>query len=110
MDTGFINAHPHLLKAPPAVDESGRILEYIAETTVNKPNGERPTALRPFDKLPELDLSEPLPRGSRDDLLEFGPQKWAEKIRKQDALAVTDTTFRDAHQSLLATQIGREHV
>ena len=39
VDTGFINAHPHLLKAPPAVDESGRILEYIAETTVNKPNG-----------------------------------------------------------------------
>ena len=105
VDTGFINAHPHLLKAPPAVDESGRILEYIAETTVNKPNGERPTALRPFDKLPELDSSEPLPRGSRDDLLEFGPQKWAEKIRKQHALMVTDTTFRDAHQSLLATRV-----
>ena len=105
VDTGFINAHPHLLKAPPAVDESGRILEYIAETTVNKPNGKRPTALRPFDKLPELDLSEPLPRGSRDDLLEFGPQKWAEKIRQQDALMVTDTTFRDAHQSLLATRV-----
>ena len=105
VNTGFISDHPDLLKAPPAVDESGRILEYIAETTVNKPNGTRPTALRPFDKLPELDLSEPLPRGSRDDLLEFGPQKWAEKIRQQNALMVTDTTFRDAHQSLLATRV-----
>ncbi|HCG47233.1 MULTISPECIES: pyruvate carboxylase [Corynebacterium] len=105
VDTGFITDHPELLKAPPAVDESGRILDYIADVTVNKPNGKRPTSLRPFDKLPKLDHGQPLPRGSRDDLLELGPQKWAEKIRKQDALAVTDTTFRDAHQSLLATRV-----
>ena len=105
VDTGFINDHPELLKAPPAVDESGRILDYIADVTVNRPNGKRPTSLRPFDKLPTLDHGQPLPRGSRDELLELGPQKWSEKIRKQDALAVTDTTFRDAHQSLLATRV-----
>ena len=105
VDTGFITEHPDLLKAPPAVDESGRILEYIADVTVNKPNGDRPTALRPFDKLPKFNAEEPLPRGSRDDLLELGPQKYAEKIRAQDPLMVTDTTFRDAHQSLLATRV-----
>lgn len=105
VDTGFINDHPDLLKAPPATDEPGRIVEYIADVTVNRPNGERPTSLRPFDKLPTLDKQEPLPKGSRDELLELGPKAWAEKIRKQDALAVTDTTFRDAHQSLLATRV-----
>ena len=105
VDTGFIPEHPDLLKAPPAVDESGRIIDYIADVTVNKPNGERPTKLRPFDKIPTFDRSQPLPRGSRDELLELGPKKWAEKIRAQSALAVTDTTFRDAHQSLLATRV-----
>ncbi|HCG2963057.1 TPA: pyruvate carboxylase [Corynebacterium striatum] len=105
VDTGFIPEHPDLLKAPPAVDESGRIIDYIADVTVNKPNGERPTKLRPFDKIPTFDKSQPLPRGSRDELLELGPKKWAEKIRAQSALAVTDTTFRDAHQSLLATRV-----
>ncbi|WP_288747803.1 pyruvate carboxylase [uncultured Corynebacterium sp.] len=105
VDTGFISEHPDLLKAPPAVDESGRILEYIADVTVNKPNGDRPTALRPFDKLPKFNAEEPLPRGSRDDLLELGPQKYAEQIRAKDSLMVTDTTFRDAHQSLLATRV-----
>lgn len=87
------------------MDESGRIIDYIADVTVNKPNGERPTKLRPFDKIPTFDKSQPLPRGSRDELLELGPKKWAEKIRAQSALAVTDTTFRDAHQSLLATRV-----
>lgn len=105
VDTGFIPTHPDLLKAPPAVDESGRIIDYIADVTVNQPNGARPTSLRPFDKLPEFDRHSELPRGSRDELRELGPKAWAEKIRKQDALGVTDTTFRDAHQSLLATRV-----
>ncbi len=40
-------------------------------------SGERPTKLRPFDKIPTFDKSQPLPRGSRDELLELGPKKWA---------------------------------
>ena len=106
IDTGFIANHPDLLKAPPASDEPGRILDYLAETTVNRPNGERPTPLRPFDKLPERSHRDSdLPRGSRDELRELGPKGFAEKLRAQEALAVTDTTFRDAHQSLLATRV-----
>ncbi|APT93134.1 pyruvate carboxylase [Corynebacterium phocae] len=105
VDTGFIENHPDLLKAPHAVDETGRIIDYIADVTVNQPNGPCPTALRPHEKIPPFQRGEELPRGSRDDLLELGPKAWAEKIRKQDALAVTDTTFRDAHQSLLATRV-----
>ncbi|WPF66609.1 MULTISPECIES: pyruvate carboxylase [unclassified Corynebacterium] len=102
--TSFIADHPWLLQAPPADDEPSRILDYLADVTVNKPHGARPTDLNPLDKLPELS-DEPLQRGSRDELLHLGPQRFAEKLRAQDALAVTDTTFRDAHQSLLATRV-----
>ncbi|MCF4006019.1 pyruvate carboxylase [Corynebacterium uropygiale] len=104
ISTGFIAEHPWLLSAPGADDEPGRLLDFLADVTVNKPHGERPTDLRPQTKLPEL-VDDPLPRGSRDELLELGPVKFAEKLRQQEALAVTDTTFRDAHQSLLATRI-----
>ncbi|MCT2251788.1 pyruvate carboxylase [Corynebacterium sanguinis] len=104
VNTNFIADHPHLLEAPAAADEIGRILDYVGHVTVNQPNGPRPTNIAPSKKLPERDYGE-LPRGSRDDLLELGPEKWAQKLREQTALGVTETTFRDAHQSLLATRI-----
>lgn len=104
ISTSFIADHPWLLQAPPADDEPSRILDYLANMTVNKPHGPRPTDLMPVDKLPELPTGE-LKRGSRDRLLQLGPKKFAEELRAQDALAVTDTTFRDAHQSLLATRV-----
>ncbi|WP_244288087.1 pyruvate carboxylase [Corynebacterium godavarianum] len=104
INTGYIAAHPFLLEAPPAADDAGRILDYLANVTVNKPNGPRPTTIRPSKKLPTTEYSD-TPRGSRDELLELGPKKWAEKLRNQTALGVTETTFRDAHQSLLATRI-----
>ena len=104
INTGFIADHPHLLDAPPATDDAGKILNYLATITVNQPNGPRPSDLRPSKKLPVQEYGE-RPRGSRDELLELGPVKWAEKLRNQTALGVTETTFRDAHQSLLATRI-----
>ena len=104
INTGFIADHSHLLEAPAAADDAGKILDYVASVTVNQPNGARPTNIQPSKKLPELKYGE-MPRGSRNDLLELGPTKWAEKIRNQTALGVTETTFRDAHQSLLATRI-----
>ena len=104
INTNFIGEHPHLLEAPAAADDAGRILDYVASVTVNKPNGPLPTTIRPSKKLPELNYGD-APRGSREELLELGPRKWAEKLRSQTALGVTETTFRDAHQSLLATRI-----
>ena len=104
INTGFIADHPHLLEAPAAPDDAGKILDYLASVTVNQPNGARPTNIQPSKKLPEFNYGD-LPRGSRDDLLELGPKKWAEKLRNQTALGVTETTFRDAHQSLLATRV-----
>src|SRR5690606_22342310 len=56
-------------------------------------------------KLPELELSTPAPAGSRQRLQQLGPEGFARALREQKALAVTKTTFRDAHQSLLATRV-----
>ncbi|MCQ9369997.1 pyruvate carboxylase [Corynebacterium sp. 35RC1] len=104
ISTGFIAEHPWLLQAPPADDEQGRILDYLADITVNKPHGTRPAVVNPVEKLP-AEVPASLPRGSRDLLLQKGPAEFAKALRAQDALAVTDTTFRDAHQSLLATRV-----
>jgi pyruvate carboxylase len=59
----------------------------------------------PALKLPDVDLSVPAPAGSRQRLLELGPKGFAKALREQKQVAITDTTFRDAHQSLLATRV-----
>ncbi len=103
--TSFIEERPHLLTARPSADRGTRLLTYLARTTVNRPNGERPAVVEPVDKLPVCDLSEPAPDGSRQLLARLGPEGFARRLREQTAVAVTDTTFRDAHQSLLATRV-----
>jgi pyruvate carboxylase len=55
--------------------------------------------------LPKIDLTKEAPAGSRQQLLELGPKGFADALRSQVAVAITDTTFRDAHQSLLATRV-----
>ncbi|MGX1810018.1 pyruvate carboxylase [Nocardia sp. NPDC055321] len=103
--TSFIDERPQLLTLKSSADRGTKILNYLADVTVNKPHGSRPTAVYPHDKLPALDMTVPPPAGSRDRLLELGPEGFARALREQKALAVTDTTFRDAHQSLLATRV-----
>ncbi len=103
--TSFIDTHPQLLVARKSVDQGGQLLRYLAETTVNKPYGEPPVTLEPVTKLPPLSLEVPAPDGTRQQLLRFGPEEFARRLREQKEVAVTDTTFRDAHQSLLATRV-----
>jgi len=103
--TSFIEERPHLLTLRSSADRGTKILNYLADVTVNKPHGERPTAVYPHDKLPKIDLGVAPPDGSRQKLLALGPEGFAKALREQKALAVTDTTFRDAHQSLLATRV-----
>ena len=103
--TSFIEDRPHLLNARPSADRGTRLLNYLADVTVNKPNGPRPKVVEPADKLPKVDLRAPAPDGSRQLLAELGPEGFAARLRAQTAVAVTDTTFRDAHQSLLATRV-----
>ncbi len=103
--TSFIETHPQLLVARKSVDLGGQLLRYLAETTVNKPYGEPPVTLEPRTKLPPLSLDVPAPDGTRQLLLRVGPEEFARRLRAQHEVAVTDTTFRDAHQSLLATRV-----
>ncbi|MEU1982389.1 pyruvate carboxylase [Nocardia sp. NPDC019395] len=103
--TSFIDERPQLLSLREPADRGTKILNYLADITVNKPHGARPTAVYPHDKLPSIDLSVPPPDGSRQKLLTLGPEGFARALREQKAVGVTDTTFRDAHQSLLATRV-----
>ncbi|ORX08448.1 pyruvate carboxylase [Mycolicibacillus trivialis] len=103
--TAFIVERPHLLTARTSADRGTKILNYLADVTVNQPHGARPSTVYPHDKLPDIDLSVPPPSGSRQRLLELGPDGFARWLRGSPAVAVTDTTFRDAHQSLLATRV-----
>ncbi len=103
--TSFIEERPELLTARSSADRGTRLLTYLADVTVNQPHGERPHLVDPVSKLPTVDLTVPPPDGSRQRLLAAGPEAFAADLRARTALAVTDTTFRDAHQSLLATRV-----
>ncbi|MFE1398578.1 pyruvate carboxylase [Nocardiopsis dassonvillei] len=104
--TSFIEERPHLLTARPSADRGTRLLTYLADVTVNKPHGERPQLVDPATKLPPLpEPAGPPPPGSRQRLAELGPEGFARWLRESPSLGVTDTTFRDAHQSLLATRV-----
>ncbi|MFZ5871557.1 MAG: pyruvate carboxylase subunit B, partial [Actinomycetota bacterium] len=67
--------------------------------------GAAPVSVAPAEKLPDVDLDAEPPAGSRQRLQELGPDGFARALRDQARVAVTDTTFRDAHQSLLATRV-----
>ncbi|GAA4391207.1 pyruvate carboxylase [Tsukamurella soli] len=103
--TSFIEQRPELSTTRGSGDTASKILRYLADVTVNKPHGDRPTALYAADKLPVADLTAAPAEGSRDRLHRLGPARFAAELRAQSAIAVTDTTFRDAHQSLLATRV-----
>jgi pyruvate carboxylase len=105
LSTAFIEERPELLVTRASGDRGTKLLQYVGDVTVNRPYGPAPTALAPRDKLPAIDLAAPAPAGSRQRLLELGPAGFAAALRAQTAVAVTDTTFRDAHQSLLATRV-----
>ena len=106
VSTAFIEERPELLTTHAPADRGTKLLRWLAEVTVNKPWGEAPTHLDPGVKRPAgVDLAVPSPKGSRQRLLELGPEAFAADLRQRVRVEVTDTTFRDAHQSLLATRV-----
>ncbi|NLG48464.1 pyruvate carboxylase [Gordonia sp. (in: high G+C Gram-positive bacteria)] len=105
VDTGFIAEHPELLQGHTPADRGTRMLSFLADVTVNRPNGKAPSGVDPATKLPMMDPEHSIRGGSRQRLLKLGPEAFAADLRSQSALAITDTTFRDAHQSLLATRV-----
>jgi pyruvate carboxylase len=105
LSTSFIEERPHLVRSHRSKDRGTKILNWLADTTVNHPNGDGTGLINPALKLPAINLGAPAPAGSRQRLRELGPVGFATALRAQKALAVTETTMRDAHQSLLATRI-----
>ncbi|KAA0081188.1 pyruvate carboxylase [Mycolicibacterium sp. P9-64] len=102
--TSFIDERPHLLTAHIPADRGTKMLNYLAEVTVNTPYGGQ-TRVYPQDKLPPLDLQTTPKPGSKQRLTELGPEGFATWLRDSPTVGLTDTTFRDAHQSLLATRV-----
>jgi pyruvate carboxylase len=111
LSTSFIDERPELFTAKQSQDRGTKILQWLAEVTVNQPWGARGGHFSPALKLPAISVTEAAPAGSRQRLLELGPAAFAKALRAQTPVAITDTTFRDAHQSLLATRVrGRDLV
>ncbi len=106
--TRFIDDTPALFDLPKRRNRATRILTYLADVIVNGNElvKDRPIALRrePAPR-PQVDHTLPLPKGTRDKFKELGPEKFSQWIRDEKQLLFTDTTFRDAHQSLLATRV-----
>jgi pyruvate carboxylase len=105
LSTHFIDERPELFETQPSRDRGTKVMQWLAEVTVNKPYGDRQGKPDPAVKLPKVDLHSKAPDGSRQKLLELGPEGFASWMRQQTRVLVTDTTFRDAHQSLLATRV-----
>src|SRR5246500_5244267 len=105
--TRFIDETPELFQWPRKKDRATRILTYVGETIVNG-NVETKNRPRPekFDrpKLPPVALGTP-PPGTRQKLAELGPERFAAWMLAERRVLLTDTTMRDAHQSLLATRL-----
>ncbi len=105
LSTHFIDERPELMQARVSQDRGTKVLQWLAEVTVNKPFGSRDGKSDPALKLPAVDLGTSAPSGTKQLLTELGPEKFAAWMREQNRVLVTDTTFRDAHQSLLATRV-----
>nr|XP_033326384.1 pyruvate carboxylase, mitochondrial isoform X2 [Megalopta genalis] len=112
VDTYFIDENPQLFQFHPSQNRAQKLLNYIGSVLVNGPSTPLATDLKPADIKPHipqiaLDILEP-PKGFRHIYKEQGPEAFAKAIRKHKGLLLMDTTFRDAHQSLLATRV-RSH-
>ncbi|MEM7696775.1 MAG: pyruvate carboxylase [Verrucomicrobiota bacterium] len=106
--TRLIDTQPDLLQFKPRRDRATKLLAYLSDVTVNgkaTAKGYRPASVMPPARLPEYQLKATPTPGSRDKLLEFGPEKFAQWILDEKPLLITDTTMRDAHQSLIATRM-----
>ena len=108
-NTSFIDAHPELMEIPVKKDRASKTLRFIGHTVVNGYPGIKPEKVLNFKNLreaeiPEIPYAAQRPRGSRDILREKGPEGLAEWARNERRILITDTTMRDAHQSLMATR------
>ena len=101
---GFIQNHPELLRTNMLGNRSTRTLRYLGNTIVNgnsDVNNPDPDKVLRTPKLPGYDRHSAHTAGTKNLLDEIGPEAFSKWIREQNQILYTDTTFRDAHQSLL---------
>jgi pyruvate carboxylase len=106
--TRMIDVTPSLFKFKARKDRASKLLNYLGEVIVNgNPQVKgRPRIQNPLPLIvPESVETEAPPRGTRDLLLSQGAEKFSKWLRNQKPLMITDTTLRDAHQSLMAARM-----
>lgn len=106
-NTSFIDSTPELFVFAKRKDRGTKMLTFIGETIVNGypdlENKKKPVFDQP--NIPKIKRSDPFPNGTKQILDERGPEGLAKWVKEQKEVLLTDTTFRDAHQSLLATRV-----
>ncbi|KAI6190009.1 Pyruvate carboxylase [Aphelenchoides bicaudatus] len=108
VDTSFIDEHPELFRFRHSQNRAQKLLAYLSELQVNGPVTPLVTDLKPKNVtpiVPPTPADRKPPAGFRDILVKDGPEKFAKAIRNHKGCLLTDTTLRDAHQSLLATRV-----
>ena len=107
--TQFIDQTPELFRIPRKRDRATRLLSFIGHVIVNgNPEVSQRDAspkTQVFPHLPRLALPPSPPAGCKQKLDELGPKRFAEWMLAQQRVLLTDTSMRDAHQSLLATRL-----
>lgn len=106
--TRFLDETPELFRLLTRRDRATKLLAYIADVIVNgHPEAGRGEGVKASAAIPHITpvKGEALPKGTRDTFKELGAKKFAAWVREQKRLHVTDTSMRDAHQSLFATRM-----
>ncbi|MGV8815589.1 MAG: pyruvate carboxylase [Gelidibacter sp.] len=104
----FIQNTPSLFKIKLPQDRTSKVTQFLAEVIVNgNPDVKYKDDTKVFrnPKVPKFNLAAPHPKGTKDMLTELGPEKFCEWLKNETKIHYTDTTMRDAHQSLLATRM-----
>jgi pyruvate carboxylase len=105
--TSFLDDSPELFRITSRGDRATKLLSYLGDVILNgnpEVKGKKIPEVFESAVLPSVPGIEP-PAGSRQLLQKLGPKKFAAWARKEKRLLITDTTFRDAHQSLMATRV-----
>lgn len=105
-NVNFIDEHPELFKFKPVRDRGTKLLKYIADVTVNGYQGAGPQEVPDFEplQLPPA-LAGDAPAGTKQKFDELGPEGFSKWLAAEKQVYFTDTTWRDAHQSLFATRV-----
>ncbi len=104
----FIADNPQLMKIPMRRDRGTKLLKYLANVIVNgHPDVKKvdPDIQFLTPKVPAYNAENAFPNGTKDKLTDLGPEGFAKWLKDEKRIQFTDTTFRDAHQSLLATRM-----